>query len=54
MDETVSKYQKIGQSEWDIQNQVFITLIVFYLNVLIQIETNSKRKVLKNKSLFKE
>lgn len=35
-----------GQSEWAIQNQVFIALIVFCLHVLIQIETNSKRKIL--------
>lgn len=35
-----------GQSEWVIQNQVFIALIVFCLHVLIQIETRSKRKTL--------
>ncbi|MED4015757.1 IS4 family transposase [Sutcliffiella cohnii] len=35
-----------GQSEWAIQNQVFIALIVFCLHVLAQIETNSKRKTL--------
>jgi IS4 transposase len=35
-----------GQSEWAIQNQVFIALIVFCLHVLIQIETRSKRKTL--------
>ncbi|ADU31300.1 IS4 family transposase [Evansella cellulosilytica] len=35
-----------GQSEWAIQNQVFIALIVFCLHVLVQIETNSKRKTL--------
>ena len=31
-----------GQSEWAIQNHVFIALIVFCLHVLIQIETKSK------------
>ena len=36
-----------GQSEWAIQNQVFIALIVFCLHVLVQLETNSKRKTLK-------
>ncbi len=35
-----------GQSEWAIQNQVFIVLIVFCLHVLAQIETRSKRKTL--------
>lgn len=35
-----------GQSEWAIQNQVFIALIVFCLHVLVQIETSSKRKTL--------
>ena len=35
-----------GQSEWAIQNQVFIALIVFCLHVLVQIETKSKRKTL--------
>ena len=35
-----------GQSEWAIQNQVFIALIVFCLHVLAQIKANSKRKVL--------
>jgi IS4 transposase len=35
-----------GQSEWAIQNQVFIALIVFCLHVLAQIETRSKRKIL--------
>ena len=35
-----------GQSEWAIQNQVFIALIVFCLHVLAQIEAKSKRKVL--------
>ncbi|WP_042354047.1 IS4 family transposase [Bacillus rubiinfantis] len=35
-----------GQSEWAIQNQVFIALIVFCLHVLAQIETKSNRKVL--------
>ncbi|MFC0472214.1 IS4 family transposase, partial [Halalkalibacter kiskunsagensis] len=35
-----------GQSEWAIQNQVFIALIVYCLHVLVQIETNSKRKTL--------
>ena len=35
-----------GQSEWAIQNQVFIALIVFCLHVLVQIETRSKRKTL--------
>ncbi|WP_096200279.1 IS4 family transposase [Bacillus sp. FJAT-45350] len=35
-----------GHSEWAIQNQVFIALIVFCLHVLVQIETNSKRKTL--------
>ena len=34
-----------GQSEWAIQNHVFIALIVFCLHVLIQIETKSKRKI---------
>ena len=47
----IKKYLSIkkfyGQSEWAIQNQMFIALIVFCLHVLIQIETNSKRKVLK-------
>ena len=47
MDQTASEYQKFyGQSEWAIQNQVFIALIVFCLHVLIQIETKSKRKIL--------
>jgi putative transposase len=35
-----------GQSEWAIQNQVVIALIVFCLHVLAQIETQSKLKVL--------
>ena len=35
-----------GQSEWAIQNQVFIAFIVFCLHIIIQIETNSKRKTL--------
>ena len=35
-----------GQSEWAIQNQVFIALIVFCLHVLAQMEAKSKRKVL--------
>ncbi|WP_071460333.1 IS4 family transposase [Bacillus massilinigeriensis] len=35
-----------GQSEWAIQNQVFIALIVFCLHVLAQVETKSKRKTL--------
>lgn len=35
-----------GQSEWAIQNQVFIALIVFCLHVLAQTETNSTRKTL--------
>ncbi|OLN21269.1 IS4 family transposase [Domibacillus antri] len=35
-----------GQSEWAIQNQVFIGIIVFCLHVLMQIETKSKRKTL--------
>ena len=35
-----------GQSEWAIQNQVFIALIVFCLHVLVQIDTKSKRKIL--------
>jgi IS4 transposase len=35
-----------GQSEWAIQNQVFIALIVFCLHVLVQIETRSNRKTL--------
>jgi IS4 transposase len=35
-----------GQSEWAIQNQVFIALIVFCLHILAQIETRSKRKIL--------
>lgn len=35
-----------GQSEWAIQNQVFIALIVFCLHVLDQLETRSKRKIL--------
>ena len=35
-----------GYSEWAIQNQVFIALIVFCLHVLVQIETKSKRKTL--------
>ena len=35
-----------GQSEWAIQNQVFIALIVFCLHVLVQIKTSSKRKTL--------
>lgn len=35
-----------GQSEWAIQNQVFIALIVFCLHVLVQIETRSKQKTL--------
>lgn len=35
-----------GQSEWAIQNQVFIALIVFCLHVLVQLETKSNRKTL--------
>jgi putative transposase len=35
-----------GQSETAIHNQVFIALIVFCLNVLVQIETKSKRTIL--------
>jgi IS4 transposase len=35
-----------GQSEWAVQNQVFIALIVFCLHVLVQIATGSKRKTL--------
>ena len=35
-----------GQSETAIYNQVFIALIVFCLNVLAQIATNSNRKIL--------
>jgi len=35
-----------GQSEWAIQNQVFIALIVYCLHILAQIETKSKRKIL--------
>src|SRR5699024_4529685 len=35
-----------GQSETAIYNQVFIALIVFCLNVLAQIDTNSKRTIL--------
>lgn len=35
-----------GQSEWAIQNQVFLALIVFCLHVLIQAETKSSRKIL--------
>ena len=35
-----------GQSEWAIHNQVYIALIVYCLNVLAQIETKSKRKIL--------
>ncbi|MCG7315566.1 IS4 family transposase [Priestia flexa] len=35
-----------GQSEWAIQNQVFIALIVFCLHVPVQLETRSKRKTL--------
>lgn len=35
-----------GQSETAIFNQVFIALIVFCLNVLVQIKTNSKRTLL--------
>jgi IS4 transposase len=35
-----------GQSEWAIQNQVFIALIVFCLHVLVQIETKSRKKTL--------
>ena len=35
-----------GQSEWAIQNQVFIALIVYCLHVLAQLETESKRKTL--------
>ncbi|MER2049819.1 MAG: IS4 family transposase [Solibacillus sp.] len=35
-----------GQSEWAIQNQVYIALIVYCLHVLAQIETNSTRKTL--------
>ncbi|SDL25483.1 putative transposase [Lacicoccus qingdaonensis] len=38
--------QFYGQSEWAIQNQVFIALIVFCLHVLTQIETESQRKIL--------
>ena len=35
-----------GQSEWAIHNQVYVALIVYCLNVLAQIETKSKRKIL--------
>ncbi|UCZ51803.1 IS4 family transposase [Bacillus shivajii] len=35
-----------GQSEWAIQNQIFIALIVYCLHVLAQIETNSRIKTL--------
>jgi len=35
-----------GQSESAVYNQVFIALIVFCLNVLVQIKTNSKRTLL--------
>ncbi|PLR80284.1 IS4 family transposase [Bacillus sp. V33-4] len=35
-----------GQSEWAIQNQVFIALIVYCLHVLAQLESKSKRKIL--------
>lgn len=35
-----------GQSEWAIHNQVYIALIVYCLNVLAQLETQSKRKIL--------
>ena len=35
-----------GQSEWAIHNQVYIALIVYYLNVLAQLETQSIRKIL--------
>src|SRR5690606_12132668 len=35
-----------GQSELAIHNQVFIALIVFCLNVLVQINSNSKRTIL--------
>ncbi len=35
-----------GQSESAVYNQVFIALIVFCLNVLVQNETNSKRNLL--------
>ncbi|MEK5067767.1 IS4 family transposase [Sporosarcina sp. FSL K6-1508] len=36
-----------GQSEWAIHNQVYIALIVYCLNVLVQIKTRSKHKILK-------
>lgn len=36
-----------GQSEWAIQNQLFIALIVFCLHVLVQIETKSSEKLYK-------
>ena len=36
-----------GQSEWAIQNQVYLALIVFCLHVLAQAESNSKLKILK-------
>src|SRR5699024_8440907 len=35
-----------GQSEWAVQNQVFIALIVFSLHVLVQLETDSRRRLL--------
>lgn len=35
-----------GQSEWAIHNQVYIAFIVYCLNVLVQTETQSKRKIL--------
>jgi len=35
-----------GQSEWAIQNQVFIALMVYCLHVLAQLETESKQKTL--------
>jgi putative transposase len=35
-----------GQSEWAIHNQVFLALIVYCLNVLIQLETKSRTAIL--------
>ena len=35
-----------GQSEWAIHNQVFLALIVYCLNVLIQLETKSRTTIL--------
>ena len=36
-----------GQSEWAIQNQMYLALIVFCLHVLAQAESNSQLKILK-------